>query len=67
MCRPSVEGITKIRAHEVIAECRPNFGNAIDQDIKLSQLKDMPEIQYRNRGATGGGHYEKRNCLRALG
>jgi hypothetical protein len=33
-----VEGITKIRAHEVIAEFRPNFGKALDQDIKLCAL-----------------------------
>jgi len=23
----------------------------------------VPEIQWRNRGATGGEHYEKRNAL----
>jgi hypothetical protein len=28
--KPYVEGITKIRAHEAIAKCRPDFGDALD-------------------------------------
>ncbi len=27
---------------------------------------DLPEIQWRNQGETGGGHYEKRNALPKL-
>jgi predicted SprT family Zn-dependent metalloprotease len=30
---------------------------------KITQLKALPEIQWRNRGKTGGGHYEKQNAL----
>jgi hypothetical protein len=41
-----VEGITKLKAHKAIIESRPDFGNALDQDL--------PEIQWRNGGETGG-------------
>jgi len=29
----------------------------------FTQLKDLPEIQWRNQSETGGGHYKKQNAL----
>jgi hypothetical protein len=49
-----------------IAKCRPDFGDA-PQLRALPQVKqDLPEIQWRNPGERGGGHYEKRNALPLL-
>ncbi len=48
----------------MISERRPDFGNALEG---FTQPKDLPEIQWRNPGETGGGHYEKQNALSAPG
>jgi len=32
----------------------------------FTRCNDLPEIQWRNQGETGGGHYEKPNALPKL-
>ncbi len=46
-----VEGSIKIRAHEVIAECRPDFGNTLDQELypMLRPARNSLEKLRRNR------------------
>jgi hypothetical protein len=46
---------SKIRAHEVIVECRPNW--------VMPLTRALPDIHWRNQGKTGGGHYEKQIVL----
>jgi hypothetical protein len=50
--------------HEAIAECRPDF--VMHSTECFTPRKDLPEIQWRKRGKTGEGHYEKRNALLLL-
>jgi hypothetical protein len=52
---------SKIRAYEVIVECRPNWVMPLTGDF--TQHRDLPEIHWRNQGKTGGGHDEKQIVL----
>jgi hypothetical protein len=55
-----VEGITKIRAHEVIAKCSLDFGNALEPRRASPDIKTCHKFKGKIKKNKNGGKKKKR-------